>query len=163
MSASPVVEPECCPKFDPQRWNDKVHTWDHKHFVIGHVRTFFWMPLNFGSVVRRLDRRIREAGGTLEQNVCLSDHTSRWNMDIYLAVDREVPGAENAEMSGTMFSRVYEGPLQQTAAWCRDFDEESERRGLRIRKQYMWYTTCPKCAKKYGKNYMAIVGEVGQN
>ncbi|WP_369688185.1 hydrolase [Anaerophaga thermohalophila] len=23
----------------------------------------------------------------------------------------------------------------------------------------MWYTTCPKCAKKYGKNYVAIVGQ----
>ncbi|MCK7469725.1 MAG: 60S ribosomal export protein NMD3 [Desulfomicrobium escambiense] len=24
----------------------------------------------------------------------------------------------------------------------------------------MWYTTCPKCAKKYGKNYVAIVGAI---
>jgi len=24
----------------------------------------------------------------------------------------------------------------------------------------MWYTTCPKCAKKYGKNYVVIIAEV---
>ena len=26
--------------------------------------------------------------------------------------------------------------------------------------QYMWYTTCPKCAKKYGKNYVVILGQI---
>jgi hypothetical protein len=24
----------------------------------------------------------------------------------------------------------------------------------------MWYTTCPKCAKKYGKNYVVILAEI---
>ncbi|HZH72463.1 MAG TPA: hydrolase [Mariniphaga sp.] len=24
----------------------------------------------------------------------------------------------------------------------------------------MWYTTCPKCAKKYGRNFVVIVGKV---
>ncbi|MFA6436615.1 MAG: hydrolase [Candidatus Paceibacterota bacterium] len=28
------------------------------------------------------------------------------------------------------------------------------------KKWYMWYTTCPKCAKVYGKNHVVIVGEV---
>jgi len=25
---------------------------------------------------------------------------------------------------------------------------------------YFFYTTCPKCAKKYGKNYVVILAEV---
>jgi hypothetical protein len=29
-----------------------------------------------------------------------------------------------------------------------------------MKKEYMWYTTCPKCAKKYGKNYVVVVGQV---
>jgi hypothetical protein len=32
--------------------------------------------------------------------------------------------------------------------------------GLEIRKWFMWYTTCPKCAEKYGKNYVVIVAKV---
>ncbi len=28
------------------------------------------------------------------------------------------------------------------------------------KKQFMWYTTCPKCAKKYGKNYVAMVAQL---
>jgi hypothetical protein len=30
---------------------------------------------------------------------------------------------------------------------------------MELKKWYMWYTTCPKCAKKYGKNYVAILAE----
>ncbi|MGE5758418.1 MAG: hydrolase [Sideroxydans sp.] len=29
-----------------------------------------------------------------------------------------------------------------------------------MRKLYFYYTTCPKCAKKYGKNYVVILAEV---
>jgi len=32
--------------------------------------------------------------------------------------------------------------------------------GFTIKKWYMWYTTCPKCAKKYGKNYVVIICQV---
>ena len=44
--------------------------------------------------------------------VSLSDHTSRRNMDLYLAVDHEVVGAENVNMSGKFLIKVYEGPYQ---------------------------------------------------
>jgi hypothetical protein len=26
-------------------------------------------------------------------------------------------------------------------------------------RMYQWYTTCPKCAKKYGKNYVVIIAQ----
>ena len=29
-----------------------------------------------------------------------------------------------------------------------------------IKKLYFFYTTCPKCAKKYGKNYVVILMQV---
>ena len=31
---------------------------------------------------------------------------------------------------------------------------------LKNNKMYMWYTTCPKCAMKYGKNYVAVISQV---
>ena len=31
---------------------------------------------------------------------------------------------------------------------------------VNVGKMYMWYTTCPGCAKKYGKNYVVIISEV---
>jgi len=148
----------CCPKFDPAPWDEKTFEWRDKKFVKDKVRTIFHMPLNFGAVVRRLDGKVREAGATVPDHLGLSDHTSRWNMDMYVAVDKDVPDAENVTLSGAFFSKVYEGPFKDTGKWCRDFEAAAKGRGLDVKKWYMWYTTCPKCAKKYGKNYVVIMG-----
>lgn len=151
---------ECCPKFDPAPWDGKLFEWNQKKFVKDHVATFFHIPLNFGGVMKRLDEKVRRASATMPDFVCLSEHTSKWNMDVYLAVDKEIPGAENLTLSGKFLSKVYEGPFQETGNWCKDFEEYAKSKALRITKWFMWYTTCPKCAKKYGKNYVAIVASV---
>ena len=149
----------CCPKFDPSPWDEKNIEWKDKHFIKEKVFTIFYMPVNFGKVMRRLDKKIRASGGEIVDNMCLSDHTSKWNMDVYLAVDRELPGSENVTMSGSFYSKVYEGPYKDTAKWCDNFDTVTKSQSLNVNKWYMWYTTCPKCAKKYGKNYVVIFGQ----
>ena len=90
----------------------------------------------------------------------LSDHTSGWNMDIYLAVNRRVEGLNNVTLSGQFLCKVYEGDFRETAKWMKDYETYTNRKNLKIEKTYMWYTTCPKCAKKYGKNYVAILGKI---
>ncbi|MCI0497670.1 MAG: hypothetical protein L0Z54_05200 [Thermoplasmata archaeon] len=150
----------CCPRFDPGPWDDKVHEWKDRRFIRGKVVTFFHIPLNFGGVMRRLDRTVREAGATMPDALVLSDHTSRWRMEIFLAVDREIPGAENVTLSGRFLTKVYEGPYGDTGKWCKAFESYVEGKGLDIKKWYMGYTTCPGCAKAYGKNYVVLVAEV---
>lgn len=151
---------ECCPKFDPAPWDGKVLEWENKKFIKGKVFTLFFMPVNFGSVIVKLIAKVKDAGAGTPENLCLSDHTSKWNMDLYLAVDKEIPGAENVALSGRFFSKVYEGDFKETGKWCRDFENIAKERGMKIEKWYMWYTTCPKCAKKYGKNYTVIIGKI---
>jgi hypothetical protein len=150
----------CCPRFDPAPWENKHFRWEDKLFIQDRVRSLFYMPVNFGHVMRKLDGKLKQAGASAVDNMGLSDHTSRWNMDIYIAVDREVAGAKNVKLTGNFFSRVYEGPFRNTGKWLKDCESEAEKLGMTIKKMYMWYTTCPKCAKKYGKNYVVIVGEV---
>lgn len=156
----PKEEAECCPPFDPVPWDDKIFQWENKKFVKDKVHTFFFMPLNFGGVMRRVDAKVRAAGASFVENMGLSDHTSRWNMDLYLAVDKNVPGMDNTSLSGKYYSKVYEGPFQDTGKWCKDYEALAKAKGLTIKKWFMWYTTCPKCAKKYGKNYTVILGQV---
>lgn len=153
-------ESQCCPKFDPTPWDDKLLEWKNKKFIKDKVFTFFHIPVNFGSVMRRLDRRVRESGANTPDCLCLSEHTSSWNMDVYLAVDRQIQGASNVILSGKFLSKVYEGPFRDTRKWCKDFESYAKNKGLSLRKWYMWYTTCPKCARKYAKNYVVIIGEV---
>ena len=151
---------ECCPPFDPTPWDDKIIVWDNKFFIKDNVFTCFYMPLNFGRAMKRLNQRVEKAGANIPDWLCLSENTSNWNMDLYLAVDREIPGTENVKLSGTFYSRVYEGDFNQTGKWCADFETKAKEKNLKIEKWYMWYTTCPKCAKKYGRNYTVIIGKI---
>jgi len=151
---------ECCPKFEPAPWDCKIFEWENKKFIKDKVCTLFYMPINFGSVMKRLNCKVEKAGAIMPDWLCLSEHTSRWNMNLYLAVDKEVPGAENVTLSGKFFSKVYEGPFKDTKKWCTDFKNDLKARGYETVKWYLWYTTCPKCAKKYGKNYVVIIGRI---
>lgn len=116
--------------------------------------------MNFGSVMTRLVKQVDDVKAKMEEGLVLSESTSLWNMDVYLAVDREVRGAQNTTLSGTFFSKVYEGNFKDTGVWMKDFESYCTQKGMEVKKTYMWYTTCPKCAEKYGKNYVVIFGQV---
>src|SRR4030042_6867355 len=116
-------EEQCCPQFDPKPWDEKLFEWNEKKFINEKAFTFFYMPLNFGKVMKRLDKKVRDAQATMMDQVCLSDHTSKWNMNVYLAVDNEIPEANNVTLSGKFLSKVYEGSFQDTGKWCKDFEQ----------------------------------------
>ena len=151
---------ECCPKFDPAPWDGKVLDWQDKKFIKDKVFTLFYIPINFGSVVAKMQAKIEKAGAEAPDWMSLSDHASKWNMDLYVAVDREIPDAVNVTLSGKFLSKVYEGDFKDTGKWRKDFEQYAESQGMDIEKGYMWYTTCPKCAKKYGKNYVVVIGQI---
>ncbi len=154
------INTECCPKFEPALWDEKEFEWKGKKFIKDHVCTLFYIPLNFGSVMKRLDKKTRDANVNVPDYLRLSDHTSKWNMDLYLAVDNDLLDAKMVTISGKFISKVYEGNFKDTEKWYADFKEYAKTKNYEITKWYMWYTTCPKCAKKYGKNYVVIIGKI---
>lgn len=153
-------ETGCCPRFDPTPWDGKIFEWQNKRFIKDKVFTLFYMPLNFGSVMKRVMHKVEKASANAPEWLCLSDHTSKWNMDLYLAVDKEIPDAENIQLSGKYLSKVYEGDFKDTGKWMKDFADYAKGRNIETKKTYMWYTTCPKCAKEYGKNYVVVIAEI---
>lgn len=158
---NPNVKPTgCCEIFNPDPWDDKIFEWNNKKFVRGKVFTLFFAPINFGKVIVSMMNKIKSANGKVVDSMGLSDHTSKWNMDIYLAVDKEISGMENTTLSGKFFSKVYEGDFKETGKWCKDFENTVKDKGFKIEKWYMWYTTCPKCAKAYGKNFTVIIAKI---
>jgi hypothetical protein len=154
-------ETGCCPRFDPAPWDEKELQWHDKLFVKDRVWCLFYMPMNFGGVMKRNTARISQAGAfTPAVPLILSDHTSRWNMDLYVEVAKEVPGGELVRLSGSFLSKVFEGPYRNTGQWCRQMAEWVRSKGKTIKRQLFYYTTCPKCAKHYGKNYVVLLAEV---
>ena len=154
-------ETGCCPRFEPELWDEKEFQWQDKLFIKDKVRCLFYIPLNFGKVIIRCMDKVEKADAfTPKPPLGLSDHTSLWNMDLYLEVTKEVPGAENVKLSGTYLSKVFEGPYKDTRIWCQQMTEWVQSQGKEIKKHLMYYTTCPKCAKHYGKNYVVYFAQV---
>ena len=100
-------ETGCCPRFDPEPWDDKEVTFDNKLFVKDRVRSFLHIPLNFGKVMVRNMTRIEAADAMPDEMLLLSDENSLWGSDVYIAVSRDVPGAEMARISGTFLTRAF--------------------------------------------------------
>ncbi len=158
MTGSETVE--CCPRFDPGPWDEKELKWESRKFVKDRVRSFLHIPLNFGSVMVRNMQRIEAAGAKADDTIVLSDENSLWGADVYISVGKEVPNAENVTISGTFVSKVFEGPYQHVHKWIEETKGFVASQGKQIRKLFCYYTTCPKCAKKYGKNYVVILAQV---
>ncbi len=154
-------ETGCCSRFIAEPWDGKELQWDGKLFLKDRVRCFFFIPLNFGKVITRAMEKIGNAGAfTPEPPLVLSDHTSRWNMDLYIEVPKEVPNAEHARLSGTFLTKVFEGSFKETGRWCQQMADWVRSKGKEMKRELLYYTTCPKCAKHYGKNYVVILAQV---
>ena len=151
---------ECCPRFDPAPWDEKELSWKDRKFVKDRVRSFLHIPLNFGSVMVRNMQKIEAAGAKSSEAIVLSDENSLWGADVYIAVGKEVQGADNVTLSGTFLSKVFEGPYQRVPKWIQETKSFVASRGKQIKRLFCYYTTCPKCAKKYGKNYVVILAQV---
>lgn len=152
----------CCPPFNPEPWDDKTFVWKNKRFIKARVLCLFYFPLNFGWVIKRLHKKMQAASIRPDEYICLSDHTSAFNMNIYVAVNKSVPNAKNITVSGTFYSKVYNGPFSDALEWSRDFHARTHKKHLHLDKGYMWYTMCPKCSKLYGKNYIVLLGKVSK-
>lgn len=150
----------CCPEFNPEPWDNKIFEWNDKLFYKAQVKTFLYMPLNYGSVMKYIYKLFQKNDINLSNQICLSEHISKWKMNLYIELDKEITDEHNYRISGKIFSKVYEGKFNNTELWTKDFYQIAKISGLSINQLYMWYTTCPKCAKKYGKNYVVLLGKI---
>ena len=154
------AETGCCPRFNPEPWQEKEVTFKDKLFIKDSVRSFMHIPLNFGKVMVRNVEKIKAADALLPEPLMLSDEESMWKSDIYIAVSKEIPDAEMVKLSGSFLTKVFEGPYSGTPKWVRSMKDFVKSKGKEIKKLYFFYTTCPRCAKFYGKNYTVLLAEV---
>ncbi|MFA5928270.1 MAG: hydrolase [Candidatus Margulisiibacteriota bacterium] len=159
----PKIEPTgCCEPFDPTPWENKELVWEDKLFVKDHLTSFLHIPLNTGQKIVKNLALIEKANAKAKYQLMLTDENSLWGADIYIDVAKDVPGAQMAKLSGTFLTKVFEGPYQNAGKWAQEMIKEVEGKGRKIKKLYFSYTTCPKCAKAYGKNYVVLFAQVDQ-
>ena len=160
MDAQTVTPTGCCDPFNPEPWQDREITWSDKLFVKDHVTSFLHIPLNFGAKVVKNMKLIEAAGAKAPYQLMLTDEKSLWGADIYIDVSKEVPGAQMATLSGVFLTKVFEGPYKNAGAWAKEMEAYVKGKGETLKKMYFSYTTCPKCAKAYGKNYVVLFAQI---
>ena len=155
---------ECCPKFDPEPWQEKELIWKDKLFIKETVPQFMQIPLpgTFGKAVGRMWQKIEDARAEPEMKdfIMLSTESSPWKGEVYITTTKEVPNAKNVKFSGTYLTKVFDGPYNDVPKWIKEMTPYVAAKGKSVKKWFFYYTTCPKCAKKYGKNYVAVVAQV---
>jgi hypothetical protein len=150
-------ETNCCPRFKPEPWDNQELHFDHKPFVKASTVSFFHMPLNMGSMFTHTWNAIKNAHADNGQFLVLSHDQSAWHADHLFAVTKEVPHADMVYLSGDFLTKVFEGPYSDARRWCGEMEQLVQEKGRQAETTYFFYTTCPRCAKHYGKNYVVGV------
>ena len=154
-------ETGCCPKFNPAGWDGRHLQFEDKLFVRAVTRGLLHVPINMGSVFTRVQRAIEDAGAEeADGYLVMSRDVSSTEAEHFFAVTREVPGEEMVRLSGTFMTRVFEGHYRHAKDWAHDMEVAAEAAGHRAKRVFMFYTTCPKCARAYGKNYVVGIAEI---
>lgn len=156
-----VNETGCCPVPNVDDWDRRTIEL-HQRFIRMHTRSLFHVPLNMGRVMRSLDEAATRAGARMpvEQAMVLSRDLSPWRAEQLYAVSSEVDGVDNVVLDGTFASRVFEGPYSKAPTWQAGLVDYARSIGRDVAEVYFFYTTCPKCAKHYGKNYAIALGRL---
>lgn len=151
----------CCPRFQPENWDSENLHFRDKLFVRTKTTSLAHIPLNMGSVFRKTFRAIKDADAQSDTDfIVLSRDQSAWSAEHLFAVKKKVPGQEMMQLTGDFVTKVFEGPYRKVPQWCEELSESVKAEGKDVKQTYFFYTTCPKCARTYGKNYVVGVAEV---
>lgn len=151
----------CCPRFKPEGWDLRHLHFDEKLFVRAETRSLAHIPVNMGKVFERVQAQM-EASGAFDPDdvIVLSRDLSPWKAEHYFAVSKPVDGEEMTTLSGDFITKVFEGPYREARDWMVQMEKVVEDEGKQPSEIYFFYTTCPKCAKVYGKNYVVGVARL---
>lgn len=149
----------CCKKFNPDNWDRKTISLN-KRFVHGRVITIFSIPLNFGTVLKRNMDRIKKHNAQSDDLLLLYEFRSPFHASLYISTDKDVPNGDMTTIKGEFLSKVFEGEYRDIDKWTKDMHEYVQSQSKTVKKMYLYYTTCPRCAQYYGKNYVVFLAQV---
>lgn len=155
-------ETGCCAVPNVTDWDEREVMFEKKPFIRMYTRSFMYVPLNMSKVMTAIQASAAEAGAEMspEQVMILSRDLSPWKAEQLLAVTKPIEGADNLSLSGSFMTKVFEGPYQNAKKWYDALSSFATAKGKTVEATYFFYTTCPNCAKHYGKNYTIGLAKV---
>ena len=159
-----MTKKQCCPKFNPKKWDQKVYHWKKLPFIRESMPTFFHTPFPpmIGKKMIKMMKMVEDAkaGLPLQDWLVLFHDPHAFKSEILMQVKKPINGADNVNLTGTFMSKVFDGPYSDIRKFFKEFDLYIESKGKKAKDYYVHYTYCPECAKKYGHNYMIFFAEV---
>jgi len=159
------MEKECCPRFHPKKWDHKTFVWNKKKFIKESLPTFFHIPLPF-TIGRKIPRmceaseKAKRVSSRADEVLMLFRDPSTFRSELYLSVTGNVPHFNNVHISGKFYARVFAGGYSTVPKFIKQVNEELSKKRKVAKDYYIHYAYCPKCAKKYGNNYMIIFAKI---
>ena len=150
----------CCPEFNPKKWDKKKVIWKGKLFIKAKVFSFFHIPLNFGSVMKKNIKKLEDANAKPKDMMVLSDEKSLFYSNVYISTKKAIPKVKDVKLTGTFLTKVFEGPYKNMKNWIKEMEEYVKLEKQELKGMYFYYPTCPDCSKKYGKNYAVLFAEI---
>jgi hypothetical protein len=157
-----INETGCCAVPSINDWDKKVVHFDAVHFIRANTWSVFFAPMNMAKVMTSLQRSAEAAGAAVppQREMTLSHDLSPWRAEHLYAVSEPVDGADNVVVSGDFASCVFEGAYSHAKQWRDETVAYAAELGRVPRDVYFFYTTCPKCAKAYRKNYVIVLASL---
>jgi hypothetical protein len=154
----------CCPVFDPARWNEQTYTWENKMFIRGTMPQFLHFP--FPGMIRRIMKKLwkqaaeAEAEPGQEDFLMLTYDLSPWKCEFYMSVTQAVPGADNVQLSGTYFTKVFDGPYSMVPQYINEMDILLAQKDMLAKKYYFYEAACPLCDRRYAVNNIVVFAQI---
>lgn len=152
---------ECCPEFEVSKWDNKTFSWKEKTFIKESIPTLFHIP--FPPMIGKKMRKMFDLADNANANfsdltdaLVLFHDPSAFRSDIFYSVTNKVDGANNTDLSGEFIAGVFDGPYNKVPSHIKEMNKRLATQNMVAKDYYVHYAYCPKCAKKYGHNYMII-------
>lgn len=114
-----------------------------------------------GSVFKKTIGAIDAANARdASQFIILSRDVTPWKAEHLFAVTKYAPGTKMKHLTGNYRTKVFEGPFSDARKWCEELKKIGSHDPNKKNDRFFFYTTCPKCAKHYGKNYVVGLAAV---
>lgn len=155
---------ECCPKFNPQKWDGQSFSWEEKLFIQETIPTFFHIPFPpmIGKKIMKMCELAKQSKASPPKDdwIVLFHDPSAFRSELFMNVMKPVKGAYNTTLSGDFETKVFDGPYHAVPKFMKAMDVALAKKALKASKYYVHYAYCPACAKMSGHNYMVIFGKI---
>lgn len=96
----------------------------------------------------------------MTETLVLFHDPSAFRSEIFMSVTQHVPEAENVTLSGTFVSKVFDGPYKDAPKFMKEMDAYLAQSNQTAKDYYVHYAYCPKCQKKFRRNYQIFFAKV---